>query len=91
MLAERVELRHNHGLRRAVTSVLRGLASLIDSECEVVLQTASPFCPGGEIGRRRGLKPNLSPSGETPEVKPVKLGEGPGRKSELMPSQALAP
>ena len=34
---------------------------------------------------------NLSPPGETPEVKPVKLGEGPGRESELMPSQALEP
>jgi len=32
----------------------------------------------------------LSPLGEILEVKPVKLGEGPGRKSELMPSQAQA-
>jgi hypothetical protein len=34
--------------------------------------------PGGEIGRRRGLRPNLSPLEEILEVKPVKLGEGPG-------------
>ena len=47
--------------------------------------------PGGEIGRRRGLRPNLSPLEEILEVKPVKLGEGPGRKSELIPSQALVP
>ncbi len=31
---------------------------------------------------------NLSLRAETPEVKPVKVGEGPGRKCELMPSQA---
>ena len=30
----------------------------------------------------------MSPPGETLKVKPVKLGRGPGRKSELMPSQA---
>ncbi len=38
----------------------------------------SRLCPSGEIGRRRGLRLNLSPLEETPEVKPVKLGEGPG-------------
>ena len=42
------------------------------SSCKVV------SCPSGGIGRRRGLRTNLSPPGETPEVKPVKLGEGPG-------------
>jgi hypothetical protein len=30
----------------------------------------------------------LSPLEEILEVKPVKLGEGPGRESELIPSQA---
>src|SRR5215469_2662440 len=34
-------------------------------------------CPGGEIGRRRGLENNLSPLEEILEVKPVKFGEGP--------------
>jgi len=48
----------------------------------------SPLCPSGGIGRRSGLRLNLSPSGETLKVTPVKVGEGPGRKSELTPSQA---
>ena len=34
--------------------------------------------PSGGIGRHKGLE-NLSPRGETPEVTPVKVGEGPDR------------
>src|ERR1700722_659323 len=47
-------------------------------------------CPSGGIGRRSGLRQNnLSPRGEIPGVKPVKLGEGPeARALELTPSQA---
>ena len=40
---------------------------------------ASTRCPSGGIGRRSGLRQNnLSPRGEIHEVKPVKVGEGPG-------------
>jgi hypothetical protein len=39
-----------------------------------------PRSPSGGIGRRSGLRPNnLSPRGEIHEVKPVKVGEGPGQ------------
>jgi hypothetical protein len=50
----------------------------------------APSCPSGGIGRRSGLRPfQLSPRGEIPRVKPVKVGRGPEAQSfELMPSQA---
>jgi len=51
----------------------------------------APSCPSGGIGRRSGLRPSkLSPRGEIPRVKPVKVGGGPeAQRFELMPSQAL--
>jgi len=50
----------------------------------------APSCPSGGIGRRSGLRPSqLSPRGEIPWVKPVKVGRGPeASRFELMPSQA---
>ena len=54
------------------------------------IRTKDSRCPSGETGRHKGLE-QLSPRGETPEVTPVKVGEGPDRiphPVELTPNQA---
>ncbi len=58
----------------------------------ILMYGAGPArCPSGEIGRHKGLESNLSPSGETWEVTPVKFGESPGCACTLArPSQRRA-
>ena len=55
-----------------------------------VHRSAEPDCPSGGSGRHKGLE-NLSAPGETLEMTPVKVGEGPDHVPqlvELTPNQA---
>ncbi len=83
--------------RCPVRRMHRDFASLatVIAQCTNKQQTPSSnwrmtVRPSGGIGRHKGLE-NLSPRGETSEVTPVKVGEGPDRiphAVELTPNQA---
>ena len=56
----------------------RGRIRALPLPAEPLYTAPCTRCPSGGIGRRSGLRPcELSPRGEIPGVKPVKLGEGP--------------